>query len=242
MKIRIAIISLFLTFSISIFSQKLVSFKAADGLKITADFYEAASKAPLIILCHQAEWSRGEYSETAKWLNDNHFSCLAIDQRSGEAINDVVNETASRAKKAGKGLSYLDAEQDIAAAVAWAKASGAQQIILLGSSYSASLALKIAKENQAIIGVAAFSPGEYFGAKLKLGKAIDGLNKPTFITASKSEMTKAQALIAHVSPAALTTYTPTSDGFHGSRALWTTKEGFEGVRKALLAWLAQFQS
>ena len=242
MGIRITFIAIFITLSTSVFSQQMVHFKAADGLEITADFYEDISGSPLIILCHQAGWSRGEYQETAKWLNENHFSCLAIDQRSGEAVNLIANETAERAKKAGKGQAYLDAEQDIVAAVDWAKASGTQKIILLGSSYSASLALKIAKQNAAVIGVAAFSPGEYFGAQLKLGKTIDGLDKPTFITASKSEMGKAMTLGAHVLPTARTTYTPTTDGYHGSRALWSTKEGFEGYRKALLAWLGQFQA
>ncbi len=239
---RITLLAILLTFLNFAFSQKLVNFKAADGLEITADLYEDAPGSPLIILCHQAEWSRGEYQETAKWFNENHFSCLAIDQRSGDAVNLITNETAERAKKAGKGQAYLDAEQDIVAAVTWATVYGAKKIIILGSSYSASLALKIAKENQAVIGVAAFSPGEYFGAKLKLGKAIDGLNKPTFITASKSEMIKAKQLATHVNATALTTYTPTTDGYHGSRALWSTKEGFEGYRKALLAWLVQFQA
>ncbi len=222
-------------------AQKQVSLNAADGLEITADLYEVDPVCQMVILCHQAGWSRGEYRETAKWLNTKNFNCLAIDQRSGEGVNDVNNETAARAKQQGKGQSYLDAEQDIVAAVHWAQARTGRRVVLVGSSYSASLVLKIAMDMDEVMGVAAFSPGEYFGAKLKLGKAIDGLATPTFITASKAEMPKAQLLANHVQPRRLTTYVPTEAGFHGSRALWTTNEGHEGYRKAFLEWLEKFR-
>jgi dienelactone hydrolase len=223
------------------FAQEPVSFLAADGLEVTADLYEIDVTYPLVILCHQAGWSRGEYRETALWLNGRAFNCLAVDQRSGDGVNEVPNATAARAKKLGKGQAYLDAEQDIVAAVGWAAAHTLKGIILVGSSYSASLALKVGHDKARVVGIAAFSPGEYFGAKLKLGKAIDGLAKPTFITASQAEMPKALALAAHVQPAFLRTYTPTAAGHHGSRALWTTNAGYEGYREAFLNWLMQFK-
>jgi dienelactone hydrolase len=131
----------------------------------------------------------------------------------------------------------LDAEPDIVAAVEWAAARWQRKVILVGSSYSASLALKIAKENEKVHAVAAFSPGEYFGKALNLGKTIQDLAKPTFITASKAEMVKTKDLAAHVNPSNLTLHTPTVDGHHGSRALWTDKPGHQEYRKAFLAWL-----
>jgi alpha-beta hydrolase superfamily lysophospholipase len=223
------------------FSQKPVSFHAEDGLEITADLYEIDPTCPMVILCHQAGWSRGEYRQTALWLNANAFNCLAVDQRSGKGVNGVPNATAARAKKQGKGQAYLDAEQDIVAAVSWAAAHTTKDIILVGSSYSASLVLKVAHDMAPVAGVAAFSPGEYFGAQLKLGKTIDGLAKPTFITASQAEMPEALELAAHVQPASLRTYTPATAGHHGSRALWTSNSGYEGYREAFLNWLLQFK-
>jgi dienelactone hydrolase len=220
-----------------VWAQQKVQFPAADGLSVTADLYEVASKKPLVILCHQAGWSRGEYQETAKWINGLGFSCLALDQRSGEAVNGVRNATAAAAKAAHKGQDYLDALPDIEAACDWGMGKGYTGIVLVGSSYSASLVLKVAHDNQQVQAVAAFSPGEYFGSRLQLGKAIDGLDKPTFITASKSEMAGMKPLMAHIQPSALTQYMPTTDGHHGSRALWTTKAGYEGYRKAFSDWL-----
>ena len=64
----------------------------------------------------------------------------------------------------------------------------------MGSSYSAALGLKVAKENPNVKAVLSFSPGEYFGNKLALGKTIAGLDKPTFITSSKSEVPTAKPL------------------------------------------------
>ena len=45
------------------------------------------------------------------------FNLIAIDQRSGGTLFDKENETFIEAKKLGKSTSYLDAEQDIEAAI-----------------------------------------------------------------------------------------------------------------------------
>lgn len=220
-------------------AQEKVNFLASDSLEVVGDWYLAQEDFPTIILCHQAGWSRGEYLETAKWLNTQGFNCLAIDQRSGEAVNDVRNITAENAKRLGKNGNYVDALPDIRAAVDWATTNSPSGVILVGSSYSAGLVLKVAMENDLVRAVAAFSPGEYYGDKLKLGKSIDGLAKPTFITASKREMGAMREITMHINPEMLTTYTPTVEGQHGSKALWTTKPGYEGYRKAFLEWLVK---
>jgi dienelactone hydrolase len=220
-------------------AQERVTIMASDSVEVTADWYFQSEEFPLLILCHQAGWSRGEYLETAKWLNTQGYNCLAIDQRSGDAVNNVPNMTAALAKKMGKNGSYVDALPDIRAAVDWAIGKSGRGVILVGSSYSAGLVLKIAKENDMVMAVASFSPGEYYGDKLKLGKSIDGLSKPTFITASKREMGPMRDITMHIAPEMLTTYTPPVEGQHGSRALWTTKPGYEGYRKAFLEWLVK---
>ena len=227
-----------LALPMALFAQEKVTFTASDGFEVTADCYESMPGRPMVVLCHQAGWSRGEYQETAQWLDALGFNCLAVDQRSGDEVNGVKNETAARAKAKGLPQGYLDAEPDIIAAVAWASQHAGGPVILVGSSYSASLALKVAAENEQVRAVAAFSPGEYFGAKLNLGKAIDGLDKPTFITSSKSESSKAKPLADRVSPGKITHFVPKGDGHHGSRALWTSKEGHEEYRAAFEAWIS----
>ena len=65
-----------------------VEFPAGDGLPITADLYQGASgpQVPMIVLCHQAGWSRGAYRETAPRLVAIGFNCLAIDQGSSQEL------------------------------------------------------------------------------------------------------------------------------------------------------------
>ena len=82
------------------FAQETIEYSAKDGLEITADLYEAPESDTFILLFHQAGWSRGEYKETAPKLNTLGYSCLAVDQRSGDEVNAVKNKTHIRAKKA----------------------------------------------------------------------------------------------------------------------------------------------
>jgi len=99
----------------------------------------------LLFALSPGELSRGEYSETGLRLNKFGFKLPGIDQRSGDAMNGVVNETAAEAKRMKKKQGYLDAEQDIIAAIDYLYEKYNKKVILCGSSYSASLVLKIAK-------------------------------------------------------------------------------------------------
>ena len=77
-------------------SHSTIRFDASDGVSITADLYLAHAdlNKPLIVLCHQAGWSRGEYREIAPKLNALGFNCIAIDQRSGGSINGCLLYTS----------------------------------------------------------------------------------------------------------------------------------------------------
>src|SRR4051812_45624084 len=98
-------------------SQTTITFASRDSLMITADLYKTDDNAPFMILFHQAGYSRGEYNEIARKLNKLGYNCLAVDLRAGEEINGVKNETAARAKEKKKPTEYLDAEQDMIAAI-----------------------------------------------------------------------------------------------------------------------------
>jgi pimeloyl-ACP methyl ester carboxylesterase len=218
-------------------AQEKITFKSRDGLTVTADWYYIDNKSPVIILCHQARYSRGEYLVTAKRLNKLGFNCIAIDQRSGKEVNGIVNETAALAAKKGLGTNYLDAEQDILAAIDYAKKIFNRQVILLGSSYSASLVLKIAKENENVSAAIAFSPGEYFEGNLNLQNSIEGLNKPLFVASSKSEAAGVREVLQKVESDNLTHFVPSSEGVHGSRMLWKETEGNQQCWLALMGFL-----
>lgn len=205
-----------------------ITFPAKDGLLITADIYlpHKNKSTPLIVLFHQAGWSRGEYLEIAHILNEMGFNCMAIDQRSGRAVNGVENETAKRASKAGKNTTYADALVDIESALIYArKHYEPEEVIAWGSSYSAALVLKVAGDNAALVdGALAFAPGEYFS---QLGKSATWIQEsanqidvPVFITSARREKGKWSAIYASIKSTRKVSFLPTSGGNHGSRALW----------------------
>src|ERR1051326_4945708 len=193
-----------------------ITFPASDGVIVTADLYFISDSLPYMILCHQAGYSRAEYAETAGKFCHLGYNCLAIDQRSGKEVNGVKNETAASAEQKKKPTTYLDAEKDILAAIDYVYTKSGKKVFLVGSSYSASLALKIAATNKKVKSVMAFSPGEYFGTKLKLKDAIADLSAPIFVTSSKDEAQDVTALISDIKSKIKNQFVPTSKGKHGS--------------------------
>ncbi len=223
-----------------------VTFPSKDGLPVTADLYMAYGKdAPLILLCHRANWSRGEYLEIAPKLNLLGFNAMAIDQRSGKTKNDVDNATKKAAEEAGKGTTYLDALQDIQAAIDYASKLSTKKIILWGSSYSSSLGFVLVKSNSdRIASYLAFSPGEYFA---DLGKAGDWIASeakdvkvPVFVTSRPSEQKDAQPIFDAIESKDKTYFVPQTDSKHGSQALYEATEGNEASWKAVEAFLKRF--
>ena len=221
-------------------AQTTVTFPAKDGLPVVGDWYPTQnSDAPIILLCHQARFSRGEYKEIAPRLNKFGFNCLAIDQRAGDRVNKIDNETAKLAKERGLKTDYLDAEQDIVAAVKYLNEKYKKKIIIFGSSYSASLALKVAKENEAVGAVIVFSPSEYFDDKNFVAERCAGLDKPIFATSSKDHADELTDLIKDVVSRLKVQYIPQSEGESGSKVLWSEKTGNQEYWIALMSFLTK---
>jgi len=216
---------------------KTITFPSKDGLTITADLYTTVKSKDFIVLCHQAGFSRGEYINTAPILQTMGYSALAIDQRSGNKANGIINETHAEAKHKGFATSYLDAKQDIEAAIDYAyKLNKNKPIILVGSSYSASLVLLIATNNNKVKAVAAFSPGEYLHG-INLAESIKNLNKPCFVTSAKSEITQTSKVVRFINKKYITQFKPSVTGKHGSKALWASNSGHEVYWKAFKSFL-----
>lgn len=225
-----------------------ITFESADGLQITADLYwKHDDKAkPFIVLCHQARWSRGEYREIAPQLNALGFNCLAIDQRSGGAVNDVENETMKQATAAGKSTEYVDAEQDMIAALKFVhKEYATGKVLLWGSSYSSALSLRIAGTQPDLVdGVLAFAPGEYFAragkSKTWITESAKQIADPVFITSAKDEFANWKSIFAAIPGEAKTKFVPQTKGNHGSRALWAEFNDSQAYWAAVKGFLAQF--
>jgi pimeloyl-ACP methyl ester carboxylesterase len=228
------------------FSSETITFPSNDGLLITADIYNLHEKsAPFIILFHQAGFSRGEYQEIALKLNTLGFNAIAIDQRSGKGVNGIINETANRAAEKNLRDTYLDAFPDLMATIQYVRDSlTTGKVILWGSSYSASLVLKIAGDHPDLMdGIIAFSPGEYFE---RLGESTDFISQsasqiqvPVFISSAKKEKDRWWP-IYQVIQSQKSFFLPDSDGIHGSRALWTSTPEHNEYWSAVKDFLTQF--
>lgn len=199
-----------------------------DNINIITDTYIISEdpKTPVIVLYHQAGWSRGEYLEIAPKLNQLGFNCIAVDLRSGEAINDVENLTAKHAKEASKQTRYIDALPDILSSLRFINSNFPDSdIIAWGSSYSAALVLHVAGKHPDLIdGALSFAPGEYFAkqgkSKTWIKESASGISVPTFITSARNEKNNWSEIYDAIKSDKKSSFLPESKGNHGSRALW----------------------
>ncbi len=217
-----------------------LEFPSEDGLLMTANSYEIIPSDQYIVLCHQANSSRGEYKEIARILNQAGYNCMAIDQRSGGESNHMVNETALQARQKNLPVAYTDAEQDILAAIDYLYSKTNRKVILLGSSYSASLALKVGKSNEKVEAVVAFSPSECLNG-FKLREHITGFDKPVFVSSSRKEAKEVVDLVSGIKPEAREIFVPVSEGAHGASALWSSTSGHQEYWTALKDFLARLR-
>ena len=202
-------------------TSRALQLKAQDGVTVYARLYPAESPKAVILLFHQAGSSKDEYATIAPRLVAAGYTALAIDQRSGGGLYGP-NQTAAHVS--GK-PDYLDAAQDLQAAVDWGAAQKVP-VVIWGSSYSSSLVFPLAVKNDGKIkGVLAFSPGEYFADKHLVATAAARLTTPVYITSSPdAEEVAAAKAIADAVPAGFAMrYVPT-DGVHGASTLIAAKD------------------
>lgn len=216
-----------------------VEFESDDGLVISGNLYELDKNSPVILLAHQAGYNRMEYLDIAPRLNSMGYNCLAIDQRSGGDFANKPNKTAQNALNKGLNPSMAEAKKDIHTAINYLKQRYGGEFILWGSSYSASLSILEGIENDDIKAIIAFSPGDYFGDELpSLTTAFSNTDKHFLITSSKEEATTLTALLGGKKLSEYQyQFIPASEGFHGSKALWTGQKGAEEYWKAVTEFL-----
>ena len=217
-----------------------LEFKSLDGLLINGNLYEVDKDRPVILLCHQANYNKNEYNDIAPKLNEMGYNCLAIDQRSGGNFAGKPNETFQRAKDKGLPTDYVDAHQDIEAAIDFLSKKYNKKVIIWGSSYSSSLVLFESLQNKQVIASISFSPGDYFrDKKPSLSTVFAKIQKPFFITSSKQEATTLSTLVDKERlKENQVQFIPKSNGFHGSKALWEGQEGAEEYWTAITAFLS----
>jgi pimeloyl-ACP methyl ester carboxylesterase len=162
------------------------------------------------------------------------YNCLAVDLRSGNKIRGVENLTALRARELGKRVRFSDAMQDVITALNFVKHKyNPPKLLVLGSSYSAGLALKAAGDYPGLVdGALAFSPGEYF---VKDGKPYNWVTAsaakitvPVLIASARAETIRWASIYEAIDTDSKLSYTPADNGEHGARCLWERYEDSQG--------------
>lgn len=206
---------------------------------------DAAPDVPFLILLHESRSSRGEYQPILPRLHELGYATLNVDLSAGLECREVKNVTARKAAELGRTPTFLDSERDIADAVLWARANRAHgKLVLVGSGYSAALALRHAAEHPDLVdGVVAFSPSEVFAP---LGKPAtwvqDGartLEIPVWISSARAEEKDWRPIFEAIQSQKKASFLPEGAGLHGARALWPENPGSELYRAALEAFLQE---
>jgi dienelactone hydrolase len=227
------------------FTGETIKFSSGDGIRVTADLYMTPNpKAPMIILYHQARYSRGEYRQIAPKLNEMGFNCLAVDQRSGDSVNGVDNETHREALENQLPTEYLDAITDIEAAYVYVKHGlKPDKIILWGSSYSAALMFYMGSgHHDNLSGILAFSPAEYFKVNGRpISSFAERVTAPVFVTSSRTEHADWKSIYEAI-PGEKRSFLPENEGRHGSKALWSDNPGHELYWNAVEEFLDRIKS
>jgi dienelactone hydrolase len=218
-------------------TKEKVSFPSVDGLEITADKYLANEDYTFVLLFHQAGSSRGEFRDIAEKFMKLRYNCLAVDLRSGDNANFVNNETASRAREAGKSVNFLDALGDVSASIDYAYGLNSREVILLGSSFSASLAMIAGLNHPKVRAILAFSPGEYFGQDLRMEDSLKTCSKPLFVAVTEREQPYVKQMLTALPEDDYTLFQPDTLGVHGARALWDDNPSKDEYWLALLMFI-----
>ncbi len=218
--LKILLIILFSWTGTFSYAQKKITFPATDSLSVTADLYPGSPGDPYMLLFHEEGSSRGEYREIAPRLVKMGYNCLAVDLRSGKESNYVSNETARQAGTLPTSPKLTDCLRDMQGAISWAVGQSEQPVVLLGSSFSASLCLLEAVRDSMVGAVVAFSPGEFFRPAVSVRDSLKMIRVPVLIAGSKQEYPYLTELASEIPPAHLTLFVPSRhNGAHGTASL-----------------------
>lgn len=218
---RLFSLALFFLFWFPLKAQQTVQFTADDGVLVTADHYVISTQKPYIILLHKEGSGRGEYREIAPKLANLGFNCLAVDLRVGDESNFIKNQTHADAVANEKEISFAEVQKDIQAAISFVAQRSSQPILLLGSSFSASLALIEATNNFKIKGVVAFSPKELKESGINVKELSHNIFVPVLALGTRMEFDEMSNLLSHVKKQHLTLFRPSQgEGAHGATSLW----------------------
>lgn len=142
-------------------SCKKTTLLASDGAELAADYYPVAGSTRGVMLLHMMPSTRTSWGVFAERLAKAGFSAVAIDLRGhGESVGGPDGYR-----------SFTDAEHqasinDVTAGVNFLRARGVEEIVCIGASIGANLALWYCADHPEVAGAVLLSPGlNYRGIK-----------------------------------------------------------------------------
>lgn len=224
-----------------ILRKSIVSYYASDSVLVTATHYQGRKTDPYILLFHQEFSSRGEFDSIASRFVKMRYNCLAVDLRGGEKYGYVENETTRRAREMGQNNRPEQAGLDVKASVDYAWRLSQKPIVLLGSSFSATLCLIEGAGDERVKAVMAFSPGEFFVEK-DLRSLLSGYSKRVFVASTVSESPFTEAMFAGTDKDLKTMFVPRyGEGMRGIKALYRENPSYDEYWFAILVFIKNLQ-
>lgn len=209
-----------ISFNSVINAQEEISIFSADSLELTANQYFLSDTLPYLLLLHEQGSSRGEFEALADRFQKMNYNCLAVDVRNGGSANFISNETVRRVRHGDYIIGREEVEDDIRAAIDYAITASGKEVVLLGSGATGSLCLKLAKEMDEIMGVVAFSPGEFYAPFLSIQDTISGMQKPVFVASTQLEHPYVEQMLSGIDEEFKTSFKPEGgEGLRGTNAL-----------------------
>jgi pimeloyl-ACP methyl ester carboxylesterase len=238
----IVLLAAYLFSQLNSFSQQKINFYSSDNIRLTADIYKSSPSNPFVILFHQEGASRGEFDEIAPKIRKLGYNCLAVDLRYGNKYGYIKNETREYIDSLGINTKPYEARKDILAAINFAFNQNHKQVILFGSSYSASLCLLAGKNNPQVRAVIGFSPGEFFGSQISVKDSLIGFVKPLFLASSSEEHTYITEMTKGITSVSKTIFSPSSGkGLHGASSLTKDCKNKDEYWLALLLFFRELE-
>ena len=157
----------------------VVSIPARDGARLDGRLFEASSER-IVLLLHMYTGDQADWWETARELQQRGTSALTFDFRGYGASSGEKGEAI---------------DDDVRAAVEWARARGYERIALVGASMGGTAAIAVA-DDERVDGVVAISaPEEFLGidAETAIGEEPD---TPVALVAAEGDVSAAHSLEA----------------------------------------------
>lgn len=149
--------------------------KTEDNIQISAAYYSKESNRRAVILLHMLNNNKESWDQFSNFLLNRRYNSIAIDLR-GHG-NSVVD---------GKTWQYFDEKEfnnmkfDVDSAINFLKSKGFSDIVVIGASIGANLALRSAYEKEDVRAAVLLSPGlDYKGILTE--DIIGNFKKPLLI-------------------------------------------------------------